>query len=696
MAKEEKGGCAQGAAAGSTHFADEAAHLASINHKLDAALQNAKANVQRMDENYMDMKRYMVQNRGELDPHEMFQNELGLRQIDSSGAFAALMQDRTEKLKDSPYFARIDFHRDSDTEPEVFYIGRFAFSHDGKLLVSDWRAPVASMFYDCELGPAAYDAPMGKIEGELVRKRQFKIKNGLIEYALESSVNIQDDVLQKELSHSSDEKMKSIIATIQKEQNQIIRNEKAAVLIIQGVAGSGKTSIALHRVAFLLYRRREKLTAENVSIISPNKVFGDFISGVLPELGEEPICGLSLAEIATVQLEGIIGFEADKDPLAANDADWERRAQFKSGLSFVALLNEFINQMPSRVFKAADYSFGRFTETAERINARFAAYGKYPVKRRLQMMAEDIYERFESDNFMGEDLPKSRSILKALRQMLKVKDSLALYKEFYAQSGIPQMFTMPAKKTLEWADVYPFLYVHAAFEGLRESSVVRHLLIDEMQDYTPVQYAVLNVLFKCPKTILGDFGQVLNPNHLHSLADLRKLYGGAEYAELSQSYRSSYEIISFAKNFARKAGNAGTIEPIERHGEAPGIIKCLDAKDELAHIKKGIGAFQTSAYSSLGIIAKTNAAAKEFYDLLSPYCDVHLISPDSTRFTGGVSVASIQMCKGLEFDEVIIPQVNSGNYSSKYDAQLLYIACTRAMHRLTLLYAEEASGLLGL
>ncbi len=673
----------------------EIAHLENIRRKLDKALLDAKANVARMDENYRDMKRYMVQNRGELDPHEMFQNELGLKQIDSS-AFAAKMQRRIEKIKDSPYFARIDFRRGNDTEPEVFYIGRFAFSHNGILLISDWRAPVASMFYDCELGPAAYDAPMGRIEGELVRKRQFKIKNGLIEYTLESSVNIQDDVLQRELSHNSDEKMKSIIATIQKEQNQIIRNEKAVVLIIQGVAGSGKTSIALHRAAFLLYRQRDRLAAENVTIISPNKVFGDYISGVLPELGEEPICGLSLAEIAKVQLDGIIGFETDKDPLAENDAGWERRARFKSGLSFVALLEEYLMQIPGIAFEAADYCFGGFTETAERISVRFMAYGKYPVKRRLEMMAEDIYERFVTDNFMGEDLPKSRSILKALRQMLKVKDSLALYKEFYARYGIRQMFTIPAKKTLEWDDVYPFLYVQSAFEGLRESGVVRHLLIDEMQDYTPVQYAVLNVLFKCPKTIFGDFGQALKPNHLHSVEDLRKLYGGAEYAELTKSYRSSYEIICFARNISDKAGNAGTIEPIERHGEAPSVIKCLDAKDELAHIKTGIGVFRTSAYSSLGIIVKTNADAKELYNLLSPDCDVHLISSDSTRFAGGVSVASIQMCKGLEFDEVILPQVNSGNYSTKYDAQLLYIACTRAMHRLTLLYEGEASGLLGL
>ncbi len=285
---------------------DEISHLEKINRELDDALIEAEENVGRLDKEYTDMKRYMTEHRGEIDPHEMFQNEMGLKRLDKTGAFAVDARERIAKLKDSPYFARIDFRPDAADGADVFYIGRFSFSRGGELLVSDWRAPVASMFYDYETGPAGYVAPMGRIDGELIRKRQFKIKNGVMEYALESSVNIQDDILQQELSHTSDEKMKSIIATIQKEQNVIIRNEKAGTLIIQGVAGSGKTSIALHRIAFLLYRYKDRLMAKNVTILSPNKVFGDYISNVLPELGEEPIYEISLADIAEAQLPGAI------------------------------------------------------------------------------------------------------------------------------------------------------------------------------------------------------------------------------------------------------------------------------------------------------------------------------------------------------------------------------------------------------
>ncbi|WRS28949.1 3'-5' exonuclease [Oscillospiraceae bacterium MB08-C2-2] len=672
-------------------FPDEILHLEETNRKLDDALKEADADVGRLDGEYMEFKRYMVENRGEIDPHEMFQNELALNRIDNTGAFAVGMREKIAKLKESPYFSRIDFQEATAEESTAYYIGRFSFIHENELLILDWRAPIAGMFYDYEIGPAGFNAPQGRIEGALTRKRQFKIKAGKLEYALESSVNIQDELLQKELSHTSDEKMKSIIATIQKEQNQIIRNEKAGTLIIQGVAGSGKTSIALHRIAFLLYHFKDRLSAKNITILSPNKVFGDYISNVLPELGEEPIGELSFSDIANVQLEGVIGFEIDKDPLETNESTWAERVRFKSTLDFVKQMDSFIAQMPGMIFEPADYTYGRFTAKADAIKTRFLAYSKYPVKRRLQMVADDIFDRFDTDNYMEEDIPKSRTILKALSKMLKMRDTLSLYKEFYRHIEKPEMLVMPAKRTLEWADVFPFIYLHAAYEGLKESGTIRHLVIDEMQDYTPIQYAVINLLFKCQKTILGDFGQFINPNHLHTLDDIRQLYNTAELVELLKSYRSTYEIISFAQQI----NNTGTIEAIERHGEAPTIIKCQNKNDEFMRIKAGIEAFSQTTYSSLGIITKTNHEASMLYNQLSYHCDVNLISPESTHFLNGISITSIQMAKGLEFDEVIVPYVDEATYFTQYDRSLLYIACTRAMHKLTLLYTEEISPLLG-
>ncbi|MGE5396421.1 MAG: HelD family protein [Chitinophagales bacterium] len=672
-------------------YPDEIAHLNDIKGKLDDAIKQADYSVGRLDQEYMDTKRYMVQYHGEIDPHEMFQNELALRRIDSLGTFAVEIRDKLAKLQESPYFARIDFRETSKGTPSTFYIGRFAFRHENQLLISDWRSPVASMFYDYEVGPAGYDAPIGRINGELIRKRQFKIKHGEMEYALESSVNIQDDILQRELSHTSDEKMKSIITTIQKEQNLVIRNETAETLLIQGVAGSGKTSIALHRIAYLLYRFKDRLSAENVVILSPNKVFGDYISNVLPELGEEPIYGVSLADIAEVQLKNIIHFEPDKDPLETDDPKWAERVRFKSTLEFISLMDEYLARMPEIIFEPFDYTYERFTAKSEWIQSRFAAYHNYPVKRRLQMIADDIYFRFETNNFMEEPLPKTRAILKSLTAMLKVKNPLVLYKDFYKQMNISDKFLMPAKKTLEWADVYPYLYFHAAFEGLHDNTTVNHLVVDEMQDYTPVQYAVLNTIFKCQKTILGDFGQFINPNHLYTLGDLLQLYKKAELVELNTSYRSTYEIITFAKRIQ----NVISLKAVERHGDAPELIYCRTSQEEIAQIKEKIDSFQDSDNMALGIILKTNGAANALYKVLSQNYDVHLISPESVTFINGISITSIQMSKGLEFDEVIIPEANNETYSSDNDRSLLYIACTRALHQLSLTYTGELTPLIG-
>ncbi|HBE8143002.1 TPA: ATP-binding domain-containing protein [Clostridioides difficile] len=673
-----------------TFFPDEIAHLIDINNKLDDAFKKAENLVDKLDKDYMDTKMYMVKNRGEIDPHEMFQNEQGLKQIDNYGAFMVKVRDKIDKIKDSPYFARIDFRlKDMDDESK-YYIGRFAFDYEDELIILDWRSPIASMFYDYEIGKAGYDAPIGWVDGEITRKRQFKIKNGKLEYALESSINIQDDILQKELSHTSDEKMKSIISTIQKEQNQIIRNDKAHTLIIQGVAGSGKTSIALHRIAFLLYRFKDKISANNVIILSPNKVFGDYISNVLLELGEEPLCELSFENIAEVQLDRVINFESEKDPLEINDAKWAERVRFKSTFDFVKLIDYYIKQMPNKIFIPKDYNFGSFTAKSDWIQSRFEAYNRYPVKKRLEKVAEDIHYKFESDNIMEEDLPKLKSILKSLNGMLTIKNTLTLYKDFFKQMNLSNMFVMATKKTLEWSDVYPFIYIHAAYEGIQEDKIIRHVVIDEMQDYTPIQYAVINLLFKCKKTILGGFGQLVNPNHTHTLDDMRQLYNEGELVTLNKSYRSTFEII----NFAKKVQDVSSLEPIERHGEEPALVKCTNKQDEVSKIKIEIEEFKKSDNATLGIILKTDSDAEVIYNALKQEYSVNLISSESSSFTKGVSITSIKMSKGLEFDEVIIPSVNSKTYYSDYDRSLLYIACTRAMHKLKLTYTGELTQLI--
>jgi DNA helicase-2/ATP-dependent DNA helicase PcrA len=669
------------------NFPDEIAYLEEINNKIDETLQQSDDRIKQTDTDYMEFKRYTLEHN--IDPHEAFQNELLLKQVDRSGAFLVKMRKLTEKSIRSPYFARIDFIEKDNRAAVTRYIGVSSFMYENELLIIDWRSPFASMFYDYELGPAGYDAPQKRIEGELSRKRQFKIVNRKLIYVLESSMNIQDDILQRELSQTSDDKMKSIIATIQKEQNLIIRNEESETLIIQGVGGSGKTSIALHRVAFLLYRFKQTLKAKDVTIISPNKVFGNYISNVLPELGEEKINQSSFADIAMVLLDGTIIFEPDKDPLETNDAAWAERTRFKSTFAFLKLMDDYIEKMTASIFEPEDFIHGKYSVSEEWIWRRYNAYREVPVKERLKKIAEDIYERFDAQKVSGNPAPRPPAILKRLNKMLKAKNTFALYEQFYTEIKMPTMFFLPAKKTFEYNDVFPFMYLHAAFEGLREIENIKHLVIDEMQDYTPTQYAVIKKLFHCPMTILGDFGQRINPNHLHDLEDLQNIFHQAELFELTKSYRSSYEIISFAKNIYR----ANKIEPIERHGEHPEIISCENDQDEIIKIKSKLDAFLKSEYASLAIVLKTNTIAEYFFKKLSDDYKVHLISPKSTHFTNGITITSVQMSKGLEFDEVIIPNVNLQTYNSEHDRNLLYIACTRAMHKLTLSYTEQVSPL---
>lgn len=668
-------------------FPDELKHLNYTLKIIDTALKEAREDVLRLDQEYRDAKRYMAEYRNEMDSHEKLQNERLLDQTDRTGVFAVEVREKLEKLKESPYFARIDFVSDGEEEADTFYIGRFGFSHCNEKLIFDWRAPISGIFYDYDIGRAGFEAPVGWIEGELTRKRQFKIQNGIMEYAIESSTNVQDEVLQKELAHTSDEKMKSIISTIQREQNVIIRNEKANTLIIQGVAGSGKTSIALHRIAFLLYRFKNQITAEDVTILSPNKVFADYISGVIPELGEEPICELSLQDIVANALEEIIAFEPEKNPLEHEDEAWAKRARFKSNLAFVGLLDQYICNMPERVFSAKDYTCQGHVVQAEWINERFKAYAKIPVKKRLTSVAGDIREQLRSMMGMWAEVPKANVIMKSLDKMLMIKDTFALYKDFYQYIDAQDMFELPEKKTLEWEDVFPFLYLMAAFEGIEENRFVKHLVIDEMQDYTPIQFAVLNMMYPCQKTILGDFGQVLNPCHLHSLDEIKRLYKDAEFVALNKSYRSTYEIMEFAKAIC----NQPSLEVVERHGERPKSIYSENMDSEIASVAALIKNFEEGGNASLGIVVKTGADAKRFYDLLSGKYQVHLLSQDSTRFTNGVSITSIRMAKGLEFDEVIVPDADNVNYVSDYDRNLLYIACTRAMHKLTLFYTGSPS-----
>lgn len=542
-------------------------------------------------------------------------------------------------------------------------------------------------------GHAYYVAPAGKIKGKINSKRQYKIKNSIMEYMIESSLNIDDEVLQKELSQASNERMKNIVATIQREQNAIIRNEKSKLLIIQDVAGSGKTSIALHRVAFLLYRFKDTLTSKDILIISPNRVFGDYISNVLPELGEEEIADIGFDEIAKKEIARKIKFQTFTEQVSelidSPEQNLIRRIRYKASENFVNELKLFLEHADEEYFHPADINIDTVVVSKQELLKSYEAIKRLPVRRRLEKIAANIITKSESEVEGKIKATTTRQIKVAIIKMFEFQDSLSLYRHFFNTIKRAELFQLRQRSTLEFAAVFAFVYVRIFFEGtVGDYRQIKHLLIDEMQDYTPIQYEVLTKLFQCKMTILGDASQSVNVYSSSTLESIRSIYKDANCVELNKSYRSTTEIMNFAQNIKRNS----KLIPIERHGEKPTIEKCSSSDDQLCMLQKKIKQFSESNYQSLGIICKTQEQATELYERIENQSrNISLLSFRSTEFKDGIIVTTPHMAKGLEFDQVIIPFVDAVTYLTEMDQSMLYIACTRAMHKLELAYFDDLS-----
>jgi len=677
---------------------DERQYFHEILKKLKAAYQAIDQRISGYANEILETKKYISENIAELDLVEKAANRIAVHETIVFGEKAIGQKQKIAKLINSPYFGRIDFRENGAIKETPLYIGVHSFEDESGsgLLIYDWRAPVSSMFYDFEMGDVYYTAPMGRICGEISLKRQYKIKDSHMEYMLESALNIGDDVLQKELSRTSDEKMKNIVATIQREQNSIIRNERSEILIIQGVAGSGKTSIALHRVAFLLYRFKESLTSKDILIISPNKVFSDYISNVLPELGEEEIMEMGMEEIAGSELPRRLNFQSFSQQVAdlmhSADSRAIERIRYKASLDFVRNLDSYLEKADTEYFSPVDISMESINVSKEYLMHRYKVLKRMPVKKRLEKMAQDIIEKRQTMSGKKILLPIARKVKNAILQMYKFKDTLSLYKNFYHHMGKSDLFQLIQKDKLEYADVFPYIYTKMFFEGMETGfEHVKHLLVDEMQDYTPIQYAIIKKLFHCKMTILGDSFQSVNPHSTSSLEVLKSVFGDAECMELRKSYRSTIEIT----NFAQKIKENSQLAPIERHGEEPTIRNCATVEGQWEEIKYLINDYVKSSYSSLGIVCKTQEQAAEIYQKVKDrYSNVYLLDFASTELKDGIIVTTAHMAKGLEFDQVIVPSISSDIYHTDLDRSMLYVACTRAMHRLDLTYWGELTHLL--
>ena len=674
---------------------EERQYLDKIRKKLKSALEQIDRSVDSYARELKEQKDYLWENKSGMDHVEKVSVRQSVTQTALTGEAALEKKKRVQKLRQSPWFGRFDFKEAGKKTSLPVYIGVYAYYDEGQKenLIYDWRAPVSTMFYDFELGRASYNAPGGTVGGDIKLKRQFRIREGKMEYMLENSLNIHDEILQQELCRASDDKMKQIVATIQRDQNAIIRNESSNVLIIQGVAGSGKTSIALHRIAFLLYRFRETISSKDILIISPNRVFADYISNVLPELGEEKIPETGMEELASGLLENKYRFQPFFEHvlhiIEKEDDNLRERIRFKASSEVINKINEYILHIENEYFKPVDLVVKRYPIPAFYIEEKFRTYNRLPLFMRFNAIVKDaerdllFYNRYEISAGERDELRKS------VKSMFRITNLRELYKDFYTWINRPELFRYAKGTIYEYSDVFPLIYLKIRVEGVNTNHSIKHLLVDEMQDYTPVQYTVLAKIFPCRKTFLGDANQSVIPYGSSSAPEIAKVFPGADTMKLTKSYRSTYEITQFAQGIIPDK----EIEVIERHGENPVVIQCKSREAQINLVKMTVADFLRSGYRSLGIICKTHKLAGRYFEALKEdYPEICLLTSESISFTNGVIITSVHMAKGLEFDHVVIPDADNKHYHNTFDRGLLYIACTRAMHKLNVLYTHERTG----
>lgn len=560
------------------------------------------------------------------------------------------MEARAEQLEKqllSPYFARIDFVFEGEGEAEEIYIGRFSLMDHYQMVIYDWRSPVAGVFYRYGLGAASYQAPQGEIQGEITLKRQYEINDGELEYFFDTDIEIVDDILKTALSQNASPQMKSIVETIQMDQDAVIRDRGHDVLMVQGAAGSGKTSIALHRVAYLMYRGlTDRLSSEQIVILSPHRLFEQYIAGVLPELGEESARSYLFDELIDETLEEMAfqGRSAWVEALVAGNNPWAQDMvdclAFKTSAEFMKMLEA------------------------------------------LAPRAEDM----ETLRQAYEHLFADRQAFFALAEAAQVS----------LPQNIETIFDFTAENltsaTLFYDDALALTYLalnHFDKPGYRH---IKQLIIDEVQDYYPLHFEILKRLFPVARfTLLGDVNQAIEKQVGADFYDMVAgilSKGNENRITLTKSFRSTQEIVDFSRRFTR-----AETEAFPRHGDPVEIVE-LTEKQDVTPLLEAIAACQSKGYETIGIICKSLRDGRLLHRELPAELKVNLVKENVTGDLSGVSVLPVYYSKGLEFDAVFIWDADGDHYHTDYDKNLLYIACTRALHHLEIFYHGSASPLL--
>lgn len=632
----------------------------------------------------LEFKKMMWENATSFDDQEMGQVMMSTSSEEAKAMKKKEYYQKLCQIERKPYFASIVF-KDEDGEVCNIYLS-LTYLKDKHLnnILYDWRSPICSLFYDYEMGPCKYQAPGGEFFGELKRKRQYKIENNMLTGVFDNSLNIDDEVLQSVLAEESSEKMKNVVNTIQQEQNRVIRNLEDDHLIVQGIAGSGKTTVALHRIAFLLYRL-EKLNSKNVLIFSPNNIFTEYISDVLPSLGEANTLQTTFNDYLSFFLNEYKGVENYTDFVSRYYTYKEANPElvrYKQSDEMIHDLDLFLEDYVSRAEIIQSFVEGEVHSVdKDEINQMLHhKYDRLPLFERVDEIAKKLSSQF----YKGSG-KKNRTFLKLLRENANFKkDYKEIYKMFFQSEfckislSEKEIRSFINRDVICYEDALLFTYMKGKLEGFLYEGSIRQVVIDEAQDYNRLQYLIIKEIFRKAKfTILGDINQNINPYYSYtSLEELKDIFDGdTKYIELLKTYRSSPEII----NYTNKILNLKHVNAIRKDNHKPVVIRrgILDLKKSIVEDVQKL----QREYQSTAIITKDRKEAEKIYNLVKDDVSISLVDADSLRFQKELIVIPAYTAKGLEFDSVIIYNDRENSYRAN-ERNLLYVACTRCQHEL--------------
>ena len=661
---------------------------------LNDRLAQADAAILEGEKEIEDMHEYYWENYTEMDQYgyEDYDNQQALFRQMNANEEQFRLRKRFKKMQDSPFFGRVDFRYDGDEEAETFYIGIGNLSESaGSLpLVYDWRAPVSGLFYDYDKGPASYEAPSGIFEGEVTSKWQYKIRKGKMLYEFESDVKIDDEILGAELGSNGEVQLKNIVRTIQKEQNEIIRNTKDKIMVIQGAAGSGKTSVALHRIAYLLYHDRENLKSSNVLILSPNGVFADYISHILPELGEENIREMSFDLFAYRELKDIVGDCEDRyDQIEHTvlNPKIQDICREKQSPEFVSKLDGFVLRLEDELMNFRDVEYrGCTLSEKEIIDLFYFKFLDVPLLSRMHSVAEYFIDQVETlrDRDLSDE--EREEVMECFRSMYETRDCYVLYSRFLEKEGYrPLPHCQIEKRRLRYEDVYPVLYLKYTLYQCRNHHGIKHVVVDEMQDYSWIQYLLIRKMFPCRMTILGDKAQTMEDETQDVLKFLPKIFGkDIRKIVMNRSYRNTMEVAQYANHLT----GIEDMELFERHGEPVDERTFLSTEEALETVlEKWLNRREEFETEALIFLTEREAEHAFLYiekrlKEIAPEAENQLcyMNRDSQSFKKGLTVTTFYLAKGLEFDQVF--GIFEEDRESGLQCQAKYITATRALHEL--------------